>query len=141
MPVSNSGTLRRRLLELFVPGLLLIFVATCDFGFGGGDGDGAYYPPSPCQQVTVSSGASPTFNWTGCEPTVLQVIKLSLPTESIVWDIRGAMDPPVQYGVVPPNAHEVHAAEALVAGTSYKLSLQTFDETGWTILGSSIFTP
>lgn len=103
-------------------------------------------PPRECTSpisLTVSSDTPPQFTWTAA-CAVARVVVFEPPTldaTSVMWDVRSAPPrilSPVQYGVRPLGSTEEHAAEALVAGETYRV--QIFSDVQ-IMIGSASFTP
>lgn len=77
-------------------------------------------------EVTVGLGLSPVISWSpACAASVLTVREDGILTHwSIgVADGRGALTPPVTYGLVPPGAHENTPVTPLVMGRQYEVKI------------------
>ncbi len=90
--------------------------------------------------VTVSSGTVPTFSWT---PACRLGFVIVEGDGGDMWLVESPesneISPPVTYGVVPPGTTEIHAAEPLVAGTTYQVYVRLLPSGG--LLGHQEFTP
>ena len=150
-----------------IPGDQLILMATADAGSVFEGWSGACSGTEDCQlvaggdlevtatfntladcpsQVTisVSAGTEPTFSWTPpCRLFFLNVEPADAGND--LWGIisRGsnAIEPPVQYGVVPAGATQSMEPEELVAGVSYAVYVFRFTAEGGEFIGSQTFTP
>lgn len=98
-------------------------------------------------QVSVSSGATPTFAWT---PLCSLFFVLVEPESSgadqwgVISDSTNAISPPVVYGVVPPGARELTPPEALVSGITYEVLVFRWTGPGeedGELVGQQKFTP
>jgi hypothetical protein len=100
--------------------------------------------------VTVSSGLTPTFEWTpACRVSVLDVRRVA--TGTTEWLVLAdplddrAIAPGVRYGTVPSGAlggNPAAPAPALEAGTSYVVALTVFAlPAGPNEVGRQEFTP
>jgi hypothetical protein len=96
--------------------------------------------------IAVSSGTSPTFNWT---PTCrLFFVLVELGAEDlwgIISDSTNAIAPPVQYGVVPAGARQFDPATIpLQTGQTYDVTLARWTGPGGddgTVIANQNFTP
>ena len=96
--------------------------------------------------ITVSSGTSPSFNWTPtCRLFFVNVELGATDQWSIISDSTNAIAPPVQYGVVPAGARQLTPnATPLQAGQTYDVNLFYWTGPGaqdGTFMGSKNFTP
>lgn len=119
--------------------MALVFLgAACSDGSG----------PSSCDDVpiSISPGTAPQFSWAGgCPAYSLQV---SGPAVSM-WFVSGGdvlddvIQPPVQYGTVPPGSAQSAPAEPLQSGTTYTVRLDRRNRLGGgvTLLAERTFTP
>jgi hypothetical protein len=82
--------------------------------------------------ITATAGTTPRFSWTpACQVEGL-IVAFPGPG-AIVWNVESAsqtntIGPGVRYGVAPAGATVVTAPAALVAGTSYAVTLFRFDD-------------
>lgn len=100
-------------------------------------------PEQPTQmEITVSAGRTPTISWTGGNAQMLSVTLASDPS-NIMWAIS-ATNPsagfasPVTYGQPPTGAFQVVGPKALVAGTTYQVSIVGINAQAF---GTKTFTP
>jgi len=97
--------------------------------------------------ISVSGGTEPTFSWTpACRLFWMNTELADAFTDqwSIICRGSNAIEPPVQYGVVPAGATQSTAPEALVAGVLYKVAVGRFTGPGeedGEIIGIQTFTP
>ena len=96
--------------------------------------------------ITVSSGTSPSFNWTpACRLFFVNVELGASDQWSIISDSTNAIAPPVQYGVVPAGAVQSTLDVApLEAGQTYDVNVFYWtgpDAQDGTFIGSQDFTP
>jgi len=106
---------------------------------------------TPCDgplTVTVSSGTTPTFDWTpNCGVNRLLVLPANPPPGLITegWAVNsasGLFKPPITYGALPNGADPGSAATALVAGTTYQVTVyRAAYEAIIASGGSATFTP
>jgi hypothetical protein len=81
--------------------------------------------------ATPNAAQTPRFDWSPrCGVTGLIVILLATPPANdpvTVWSIlapeNAQMGPPVQYGLTPRGARTTSAAQLLVAGRTYRVSI------------------
>ena len=88
--------------------------------------------------VTVSSGTTPTYVWSGGQARRLTVTQNG---GGMFWDIEAlnanGFAPPVTHGVVPNTARENSNEVPLVQGTDYRVSVTLVDGTE----GTRVFRP
>ncbi|HET7602109.1 MAG TPA: hypothetical protein VFK36_03770 [Gemmatimonadales bacterium] len=109
---------------------------------------------SPISSVSVSSGTTPTFNWSpGCSVAQVTVTDLTETDQdrTLKWSVtsdQNIIKPPVTYGVVPSNALQTHAPDPLVGsinqipGHTYLLTLAAVQEDGtYFVVVNQNFTP
>jgi hypothetical protein len=109
---------------------------------------------SPISSVNISSGTTPTFDWTpAC--TVAQVTVTDLTetdqNKTLKWSITAVQNiirPTVTYGVVPANTIQTHGPDPLVGpinqipGHTYLLDLAALQEDGtYLVVVRQSFTP
>jgi hypothetical protein len=76
--------------------------------------------------ISVSTGTTPTFNWSPSVSLFLLLVELDSSGAdqwSVISDSTNAISPPVTYGVVPPGARQPHSPNALTLGVAYKVIL------------------
>ena len=92
--------------------------------------------PSAClsgMSVVVGTGTQPTFDWRpACGVNGLTVRAVENPNEAI-WGLgspstSNTVRPPIQYGKIPSGASGTEPAPALVAGSTYRLTLYVWLE-------------
>ena len=128
--------LRRLVLRVLVGSFALL--AGCG---DGGTGPGVTGPCTGNVTVSVSSGITPTFDWT---PRCTVLALLVEQEASDMWFIEGTGDgiaPGVRYGTVPPNAIADDPALPLVRGTTYEVILFRGTVQNPTIAAIREFTP
>ena len=95
--------------------------------------------------VTVSSGASPTFDWTPRCSVFLVLVEQGASDRWLVISYgSNAITPPVRYGVQPPFASQEEATIPLEAGQTYDVVLGRWTGPGpddGTVIASEEFTP
>ena len=95
--------------------------------------------------VEVSSGTSPTFDWSPECRLFLVLVELGATDQWIVVsEGENAIAPPVRYGVVPDGAVEQELAIPLVAGQAYDVNLFRWTGPGGEdgeLIASRDFTP
>lgn len=137
-----------------MPSRCLNAVATClicwTVGSCSADGSTAA-KVAPCEgrlTITVTSGTRPTFDWSpDCGVNRLVVLPANPPPGPITqgWTVSSAselFEPPVTYGVLPNGADPGDAATALVAGTTYQITVyRAAYEAIVASGGSATFTP
>ena len=106
---------------------------------------------SPCDgplTITVTSGTRPTFDWTpNCGVNRLIVLPANPPVGVITqgWTVSSAVGlfkAPITYGVLPNGADPGDAATALVAGTTYQVTIyRAAYEAIVASSGTATFTP
>lgn len=109
---------------------------TVEVGEGGGNGGNGQIPGELV--ITVSSGTTPAFSWTGGMAQNLMVMEHE--SENSVWGIlsTAGFPSPVTYGQLPAGAMEMVPASPLVRGTTYEVVILGL---GFTSVGSKTFTP
>ena len=106
---------------------------------------------SPCDgplTITVTSGRTPTFDWTPhCGVNRLIVLPANPPVGLITqgWTVSSAVGlfkAPITYGVLPNGADRGDAATPLVPGTTYQVIIyRAAYEAIAASSGSATFTP
>jgi len=96
--------------------------------------------------IAVSSGTSPSFNWTpACRLFFVNVELGATDQWNIASDSTNAIAPPVQYGVVPAGARQLTPnVTPLQAGQTYDVNLFYWTGPGaqdGSFIGSQNFTP
>ena len=96
--------------------------------------------------IAVSSGTSPSFNWTpACRLFFVNVELGATDQWTIISDSTNAIAPPVQYGVVPAGARQSSLnVTPLQTGQTYDVNLLYWSGPGaqdGTVSGSQDFTP
>lgn len=127
-----------------------LIALTCVMGLAcSSDATGPGAAPPVCTgavAITVSSGTSPSFNWTpACRLFFVNVELGASDQWSIISDSTNAIAPPVQYGVVPVGASQSTLdVTPLQAGQTYDVNLLYWsgpDAQDGTFIGSQTFTP
>ena len=105
----------------------LVLAADCSSDYGTPMGP---FVPLGCRDnvtLSVSSGTTPTFDWTpGCPVNRVTVddVNAAPGTTSTVWTLSsssGVFGPPLQYGVAPSQADGHDGPIALVPGRTYRI--------------------
>ena len=95
--------------------------------------------------VSVSSGTSPTFDWTPECRLFLLLVELGAGDQwLVISDGENAIEPPVRYGVVPEGAREDEAAVPLEPGQTYDVTLGRWTGPGGddgAMIANQEFTP
>jgi hypothetical protein len=109
---------------------------------------------SPISSVSISSGTTPTFDWSpSC--TVAQITVTDLtetdPDKQLKWSVtaeQNVIRPVVTYGIAPANTIQTHGPDPLVGpintipGHTYILSIAAIQEDGtYIVVVNQHFTP
>ncbi len=97
--------------------------------------------------VTVTAGTEPSFSWAG-DCALARVMVESAASGVGAWGAisplgTNALNPPVAYGGTPPGAiATANMVPQLVSGTTYRVTLQRYDDAGaLRSVGSATFVP
>jgi hypothetical protein len=128
---------------LRIPGLLLAIAACSSNGPTGPD---ATLPEcSGPVSVDVSSGTSPTFDWTPRCRVFFLLVELGAGDEWLVMSEGiNAIAPPVRYGQLPAGAVQREPATPLVPGQLYDVNLARWTGPGGddgVLIANQEFTP
>jgi hypothetical protein len=107
---------------------------------GGGSPTGLATGGSGTVTLTISSGTTPTYSWSGGGARRLTVTQSS--GGGVFWSIEAlnsqtGFSPPATHGVVPNGAREMSADVQLVQGTDYRLNVTLIDGSE----GTQVFRP
>ncbi|HYO46177.1 MAG TPA: hypothetical protein VEY33_05755 [Gemmatimonadota bacterium] len=95
--------------------------------------------------ISVSSGTSPTFDWTPACSLFFVLVELGASDQwLVISEGTNAITPPVRYGVQPPFAFQRDATIPLQAGQTYDVTLARWtgpDREDGTLIGNQNFTP
>jgi hypothetical protein len=95
--------------------------------------------------VSVSSGTTPTFDWTPRCSLFLVLVEQGASDRWLVLSPgANGIPPPVQYGVLPPGASQEDVAIPLAAGQTYDIVLGRWTGPGpedGTVIANQEFTP
>jgi hypothetical protein len=125
--------------------LLAVTLATC-LGCSSDDGTPTE-PVTACTgdvSITVSSGLTPTFNWSPACGAMTLDVQEGIGAASTRWAISGnsatLLRPGIRYGTVPSGATEPVASQALETGHTYTVFVYR-GEAGTELADSKEFTP
>src|SRR5687767_13137673 len=95
--------------------------------------------------IEVSSGTSPTFDWSpACRLFFLSVELGAEDYWLVITDSANAIAPPVRYGVLPAGARQRDPATPLESGQTYDVNVARWTGPGaedGVLIGSEFFTP
>lgn len=95
--------------------------------------------------IEVSSGTSPTFDWSpACRLFLLLVEQDAADHWIVITDSTNAIAPPVRYGVLPAGARQRDPATPLAAGQTYDVVLFRWTGPGGDdgiLIGNQAFVP
>jgi hypothetical protein len=89
------------------------------------------FSPAVCTtpvEISVTSGTSPSFSWTPtCQAAGLTVEAMD-GSGTVMWTVvtlstQNTLEAPVRYGQRPKNTSPTPAAQALMTGTRYRVSV------------------
>ena len=117
---------------------LAVAAAIATAGCGDSAATGLVLGGSGTVVITVSSGTTPTYAWSGGAARRLTVTQSG---GGMFWDIsalnQSGFAPPVVHGVVPNSANEESNDVPLVQGTDYRVTVTLIDGSQ----GSRAFRP
>ncbi len=110
----------------FVRSFLTLAAIVAAAGCGGGSPTGLATGGSGTVTLTVSSGTTPTYTWSGGQARRLTVTQST--GGGVFWNLEAlnaqtGFPAPATHGVVPNGAREASADVQLVQGTDYRLTV------------------
>ena len=95
--------------------------------------------------IDVSSGTSPTFDWSPACRLFFLIVELEADDYwLVITDSTNAIAPPVRYGVLPAGARQRDPATPLEVGQTYDVNVARWTGPGpedGVLIGSEFFTP
>ena len=95
--------------------------------------------------IEVSSGTTPTFDWSPACRLFFLIVELGADDHwLVITDSTNAIAPPVRYGVLPAGARQRDPPTPLEAGRTYDVNVGRWTGPGaedGVLIGSRIFTP
>lgn len=136
----------KRAMRLYVPFLLtaLLFTLSCGAGTSGTSTDTTTSTTGGTIDVSVTSGMTPQYSWTGGDAYTLSVIRVSAPA-MVVWGVQSmptftaaatnTVASPVTHGTVPAGLMQIsylNTEATLTSGVAYRVSVSRADgSVGW----------